>query len=151
LKEATKLFNDELKKIVKNNQNFKIEGLTGKNRKSLIKSIKDFIKKKKEIPSIDKITLSELTDFYVANKVIFKHFNQAELEVIRNYRNNVHLFGDKMIGSFDEINKYSKEVLILIISMINQLPPLPEEIIMKESFCMEQDRLMKQIQDWKDK
>lgn len=125
--------------------------MTGKNRKSLIKSIKDFIKKKKEIPSIDKITLSELTDFYAANKVIFKHFNQAELEVIRNYRNNVHLFGDKMIGSYDEINKYSKEVLILIISMINQLPPLPEEIIMKESFCMEQDRLMKQIQDWKDK
>src|SRR5699024_6901571 len=91
VEEAIKLFNDDLKKIVKNNQNLKIEGLTGKNRKSLIKSIKDFIKKKKEIPSIDKITLSELTDFYVANKVIFKHFNQAELEVIRNYRNNVHL------------------------------------------------------------
>ncbi|BAM48018.1 hypothetical protein [Amphibacillus xylanus] len=151
VEEAIKLFNDDLKKIVKNNQNLKIEGLTGKNRKSLIKSIKDFIKKKKEIPSINKIMLSELIDFYVANKVIFKHFNQAELEVIRNYRNNVHLFGDKMIGSYDEINKFSKEVLSLLISMINQLPPLPEEIIIKESFCMEQDRLMKQIQDWKDK
>lgn len=95
--------------------------------------------------------LSELIDFYVANKVIYKHFNENELEVIREYRNGVHFFEDRKIGSYDEINKYSKEVLMLIIKMISQLPPLPDEIIVNECYYQEQDRLLKQIQYWKDK
>jgi len=148
LKDATKKLNNQLKAVVKNNNHDENEGLNGKKRKRFMENINSFMKEKEKLPNIEDISLSYLIDFYESEKVIPEAFNKNDMHRIREFRNAIHSFKSREIGTWEDLNKYSKEVLKLLIKMIDQLLPLPDYAKLDEDFVKEMNRLSKQQYQW---
>lgn len=140
-----KEFNENLKKLVEDSDiNF-----SGKDRKSLMKKIDEIIKDKKNLPMIDKLTLEPLIAFYTSNKIFNSNeYSEEEFRRIRDYRNAIHSFQKREIGSWDELNYYSKVLLMLLIDMNYRLPSLPDEIPLTEEIYDKQIELVMLEQQW---
>lgn len=152
LQEAlTGKFSDILKDIVKDNQEKKIEGVTSKIRKSFEKKVKKVIADKSVMPAIDAITLSDLIQFYFGESVINQQeYSKASVETINKYRNSIHSFKNRHIGTWAELNEYSKIVLMLIIGILHRLPDLPDEIECEHNYFAEERALSQQEYKWFD-
>lgn len=152
LKESLKVLNDKLKEVVASNHVAGDGGLTGKRRKRFIEKVRNFIQEKAVMPKLSDITLSDLIDFYFSEEVIYNEnsFKKEELEKIRDYRNAIHSFKDRNIGTWDELNEYSKLVLLLVLEMIGQLPTVPDDASLEEWYYHGESRLVMQQAKWFD-
>lgn len=142
-------FKNLLDTLVKENEKNGRKGLNNTIKKSYIKKSKEIVKQKSELPKIHRITLSDLLQFYFSEDVISKEdFSQDELEKIRDYRNSIHAFQKRDIGTWDELNEYLKLVLMLVIEIIHRLPMLPDEIPIDGEFFQEKTALLMKEQEW---
>lgn len=144
-------FSDILKDIVKDNQEKEIEGVTSKIRKSFEKKVKKIITDKSVMPAIETITLSDLIQFYFGENVINEQqYSKKSVETINWYRNSIHSFKDRPIGTWSELNEFSKIVLMLIIGILNRLPDIPDEIPVEYNYSVENRELLQQENKWFD-
>lgn len=152
LEESLIVFNDRLKQVIASNQGTDDGGLNGKRRKSFIKKVRQLIQEKAVMPNLADITLSNLIDFYFSEAVIYNKsiYKKEELQKIRDYRNTIHSFKDRNIGTWDELNEYSKLVLLLVIEMLGQLPSVPDDVPLEEWYYQEETRLVMQQSNWFD-
>ncbi len=143
--------NEELKSIVQDNINNELMGLTGKIRKSFITQVNEILERKEGIPSLENITLSDLLDFYFSQDVLMKgNYEQVDLQKIRDYRNGIHSFKGRVIGSWEEMNNYAKVYLQVTIDMLHQLPSIPDEVPIPEWYLEDRSEILMQENEWFD-
>lgn len=115
--------------LIQNNEEHGINGLTPDIRRSFLKRVRQVIKDKSVMPEINAITLYDLIQFYFEENVINKNeHSQDSYVTISRYRNSIHSFQKRNIGTWSELNEYSKLILLLIIEMLHRLPDLPDEL-----------------------
>jgi hypothetical protein len=138
-------FNDKLKEMV-NDETIEFKG---SDRKSFLDKVKYIIKEKEQLPRIDRLTLEPLIGFYFSENVMdWKHYSVEELRKIRDYRNSIHSFQEREIGTWNEFNHYVKILITLIIDMINRLPDLPDDVPWDTNFYEGRANLLMQEQKW---
>ncbi|MGG0639320.1 hypothetical protein ABE035_04005 [Bacillus altitudinis] len=121
-------FKENLEDIVKQNEANGEKGITNAVKKSFIIKAKEILKQKSDLPKIERITLSDLIDFYFCENVLeSKDYGKEDLQKIRDYRNAIHAFQKRVIGSWDDYNNYLKDVIMLTIDILYRLPDLPVE------------------------
>lgn len=121
-------FKEQLEDIVKQNVSNSGTGLTTNIKNSFLDKAKDILKQKSNIPSIEKVMLSDLINLYFSEGILQRDdYNKVDLETIRDYRNGIHNFQERVIGSWDEYNNYLKAVIMLIIDISYHLPSIPDE------------------------
>ena len=119
-------FSESLETIIANNADG--EGLDKKIKASFINKAKYILSSKEHMPKIDKITLSDLINFYLKQRVVERDTLDSEnANKIRDYRNAIHAFQERQIGSWEEYNEHIKTVIILIIDMLYRLPDIKDE------------------------
>jgi hypothetical protein len=121
-------FKENLGDIVKQNLVSGLEGLTNDIKKSFVTKAKEILKQKSDLPKIERITLSDLIDFYFNKNVLGStDYGKGDLQKIRDYRNAIHAFQKRVIGSWDDFNNYLKDVIMLTIDILYRLPDIPDE------------------------
>ncbi|MFF2499574.1 hypothetical protein [Peribacillus sp. NPDC058075] len=105
LEESLVVFNDKLKQVVTSNQVSDDGGLNGKRRKRFLEKVQQLIQEKAVMPKLADITLSNLIDFYFSEEVIYNGsiYEKKELQKIRDYRNAIHSFKDRSIGTWNDL------------------------------------------------
>jgi hypothetical protein len=121
-------FKENLEDIVKQNEASGKKGLTNANKKSFITKAKEILKQKSDLPKIERMTLSDLIDFYFSENVLGSNdYGKEDLQKIRDYRNAIHAFQKRVIGSWDDYNNYLKYIIMLTIDILYRLPDIPDE------------------------
>ncbi|MGS2746351.1 hypothetical protein ACVAMH_05440 [Bacillus zanthoxyli] len=144
-------FKDSLDQIVKDNVAKGEKGLTNPIKKSFLEKAKYILKQKKELPSIEKITLSDLLDFYFSEDIIKDgEYTKEDLQKIRDYRNAIHTFQKRIIGTWDEFNNYLKLVILLIIEILYRLPDPDPEVAFPDFYIKDKSQLIMQEKVWFD-
>lgn len=90
-------------------------------RKSLREAIKDEIKKHTKEHPIEKVMLDELIQFYNDQK-IFDDDEIKQIRKIQEYRNGIHSFQKRKIGTWDELIEGAKFLCYLQEWIMNRLP-----------------------------
>ena len=140
-------FKETLEEIISSNT--EEEGLTNNIKRSFISKAKDILKSRKKLPSIERITLSDLIDFYFHEDILVsKEYNQKDLQKIRDYRNSIHAFQERTIGSWEEYNDYLKTIILLLIDMLDRLPILESEDPMPEWYSTQKSALTMKENEW---
>jgi len=146
-KEVTTALNN----IIETNEKQGIDGITPEIRKSFLKKVRKVIKDKSVMPEINAITLYDLVHFYFEENVINKNeHSQDKYETISRYRNSIHSFQKREIGTWSELNEYSKLVLLLIIEILHRFPDIPDEITCEFNYFKEDRELFHQEVEWLD-
>lgn len=140
-------FDESLKEIVEQNKTNGIVGLNSKIRKSFKEKAQKILKDKEKKLNIEKLTLSQLIDFYCSEE-IFPKEKLGELQKVRDYRNSIHAFQKRKIGTWNELNEYSKFFLIIITQILDRLPEFPDEVPFDSGYSEEKIRLMMKRQEW---
>lgn len=144
-------FKENLEDIVKQNEVNGEKGLTNYIKKSFIKKAQDILKQKSNLPKIERITLSDLIDFYFSEDVLISNeYNKKDLQKIRDYRNAIHAFQKRVIGSWEDYNIYLKYVIILTIDILYRLPDIPDEEPIPEWYYNERSVIIMQENKWFD-
>ncbi|MGC7812034.1 hypothetical protein [Bacillus paranthracis] len=144
-------FKDSLDQIVKDNIAKGGKGLTNPIKKSFLKKVKYILQQKKELPSIEKITLSDLLDFYFSEDIIKDgEYTKEDLQKIRDYRNAIHTFQKRIIGTWDEFNNYLKLVILLIIEISYRLPDPDPGVAFPDFYIKDKSQLIMQEKVWFD-
>lgn len=121
-------FKQQLEDLVKQNDPNSGKGLTTKIKNSFMDKAKDILKQKSSIPKIEKVMLSDLINIYFSEGILKRdEYDKEDLDTIKDYRNGIHNFQDRVIGSWDEYNNYLKAVIMLIIDISYHLPPIPDD------------------------
>jgi len=82
-------------------------------RKSLKKSIKNYLKTRREITQLEELNLGNLISFYCKN--IWNNEDCFdELDIIRRYRNYIHPFKKREIGEWDRLLQSLKFVFSVV-------------------------------------
>lgn len=117
--------------------------------KSFIKQINQIIKERSQLFKIEKITLSPLIDFYFSNEIFTRgDIDQDSLNRIRDYRNAIHSFQKRSIGSWEELNESLKYFLILLYDLLDRLPEIPEDIPIPEFYMTDKTEIYLQKGHW---
>ncbi|CEY35381.1 Uncharacterised protein [Streptococcus pneumoniae] len=142
-------FKDSLEQIVKDNAAKGKKGLTNPIKKSFLSKAKYILKQKEKLPSIEKITLSDLLDFYFSEDIIKDgEYTKEDLQKVRDYRNAIHTFQKRIIGTWDEFNDYLKYVILLIIEILYRLPDPNPEVTFPEWYVTGKSQLIMQEKVW---
>ncbi|MFB4472910.1 hypothetical protein ACDI16_08160 [Oceanobacillus caeni] len=144
-------FKERLEDIVKQNESIGKKGLTNTIKKSFIAKAQDILKQKSKLPQIERITLSDLIDFYFSENVLASNeYSKKELQQIRDYRNAIHTFQKRVIGSWEDYNNYLKYVIILTIDILYRLPNIPDEEPIPEWYYHEKSEIIMEENKWFD-
>lgn len=142
-------FKNTLNTIIENNNTG--EGLTNEIKKSFINKAKDILKSKRNLPKIERITLSDLIAFYFDKGVVEgNEYSQEDFDKIRDYRNAIHAFQERTIGSWEDYNNYIKTVITLIIDMLYRLPEIEFDGPIPEWYYDRKSELIMQENEWFD-
>mgnify|MGYP001388102512 CR=1 FL=1 len=138
-----------LESLVHQNEQNGVIGLTNEIKKSFIRKATDILKEKRKLPKLERITLSDLIDFYESQNVLLKgDYEKEDLQKIRDYRNSIHTFQKRTIGSWDELNEYGKVLLQMTIDMLYQLPEIPSEVPIPEWYYDDKSEIIMQANNW---
>ncbi|MCY7810651.1 hypothetical protein MOF13_09010 [Bacillus spizizenii] len=144
-------FKENLEDIVKQNEVNGEKGITNTIKKSFISKAKEILKQKSDLPKIERITLSDLIDFYFSENVLESNeYGKEDLQKIRDYRNAIHAFQKRVIGSWDDYNNYLKDVIMLIIDILYRLPNLPDEEPIPDWYYTGKTEIIMQEKKWFD-
>lgn len=147
----TDSFKESLEDIVRQNKASGKNGLTNTIKKSFIKKAKAILEQKSELPKIESITLSDLINFYFSEDVLGStDYGKMDLQEIGKYRNSIHSFQKRVIGSWDDYNNHLKNVIMLIIDILYRLPPIPDEEPIPYWYYDEKTEIMMQEKKWFD-
>ncbi|OPH52181.1 hypothetical protein BC351_33145 [Paenibacillus ferrarius] len=143
-------FKSQLESIIEQNKIIgDTKGLTNDIKKSFLTKVKEILKHKIQLPKIERITLSDLIDFYFSENVIESNdYSKADLQIIRDYRNAIHAFQERRIGSWDEYNNYLKAVILLTIDMLSRLPSIPDAVPFPEWYVNDKTEITMQENRW---
>ncbi len=142
-------FKESLTKLVKENEDGGKPGLTKRILKSFLEKAKGILKDKLEDPRIEKINLSDLINFYFGQGVIQDtEYTQGDLDKIRGYRNAIHAFQKREIGSWEELNKHIKDLILLSIDMLYRLPDIPQEVPLPDWYVENKSSIIMQEHKW---
>lgn len=137
---AKEALNETLDLLVETNKEGNGKGITGKRRKSLKKEINSYLDRKAKILDIKSITLSDLLAFYKTQN-IFKDNEAdewvAELNKIREYRNGIHSFQDRIIGDWDEYIHSVKIFVWFLMDIFDRFPEVESEIPLLEDYFID--------------
>lgn len=138
-----------LEKVVVDNELNAREALTNRQKNSFLKKVRGILRSKTKLKSVERLTLSELIDLYF-NKEIIKstEYDKADLQKIRDYRNAIHSFQKRYIGTWEELNKYMKYVILLLMDIIYRLPEIPSEAAIPDWYAEKKTQLIMQEQVW---
>lgn len=76
---------------------------------------------------------------------------EKDMHEIRNYRNAIHSFKDRPVGTWEELNEYLKLIIRLMVDMITRLSDLPDEVLpIPEFYSEEKTKLIMQEKEWFD-
>jgi len=144
-------FKENLEDIVKKNEASGQKGLTNRIKKSYITKAKEILKQKSDLPMINRITLSDLIDFYFSENVLNSNdYGKEDLQTIRDYRNAIHAFQKRVIGSWDDYNNYLKDVIMLTIDILYRLPDIPDDEPIPEWYYHGKSEIIMQEKKWFD-
>ncbi|WP_416043002.1 hypothetical protein [Bacillus halotolerans] len=144
-------FKENLEDIVKQNEVNGEKGITNTIKKSFISKVKEILKQKSDLPKIERITLSDLIDFYFSENVLESNeYGKENLQKIRDYRNAIHAFQKRVIGSWDDYNNYLKDVIMLTIDILYRLPNLPDEEPIPDWYYTGKTEIIMQEKKWFD-
>lgn len=144
-------FKENLEDIVKQNEANGEKGITNAIKKSFITKAKEILKQKSDLPKIERITLSDLIDFYFSENVLESNeYSKDDLQKIRDYRNAIHAFQKRVIGSWDDYNNYLKDVIMLTIDILYRLPDLPDEEPIPDWYYAGKTEIIMQEKKWFD-
>ncbi|MED3201385.1 hypothetical protein ACWKTL_27935 [Bacillus toyonensis] len=144
-------FKENLEAIVKQNEVGGEKGLTNTIKKSFIIKVKEILKQKSSLPKIERITLSDLIDFYFSENVLGSNdYGKEDLQKIRDYRNAIHAFQKRVIGSWDDYNIYLKDVIMLTIDILYRLPDIPDEEPIPDWYYKGKTEIIMQEKVWFD-
>ncbi|MEH7489238.1 hypothetical protein [Priestia megaterium] len=144
-------FKESLEDIVKQNETNDKKGLTNAVKKSFIDKAKEILRQKSSLPKIERITLSDLIDFYFSENVLESNdYGKEDLQKIRDYRNAIHAFQKRIIGSWDEYNNYLKAVIMLTIDILYRLPDIPDEESIPSWYYAGKTEIIMQEKEWFD-
>lgn len=97
------------------------------NSKSLKNDIKDYLKKKNNITSLENVNLQNLIEFFEV-KVEWEKCNILALHKIRMNRNVVHSFKQRQVDGWDDLVDSLKFYCVLLIDLRGMMPPFDDVI-----------------------
>jgi len=95
--------------------------------KSLKKAIKEHLKSKQEVTSLENLNLQNLIAFFEIN-LSWDNDYITELNKIRNYRNCVHAFKKRDIGLWEELLYSLKFYCVLLLDLQGMMPDVDDMI-----------------------
>lgn len=144
-------FKAALDAVVAKNTQDGTSGLTSRIKKSFLEKANEILKDKRDLPKIEKITLADLIGFYFKHKVVHSNqYGEGELRKIQSYRNAIHAFQKRSIGSWEELNEHAKVLIMLTINMLYQLPEMPSEVPYPEWYYQNKSTIVMQENQWFD-
>lgn len=99
--------------------------LNKKNRDSLKKILKDFLKSKQDTTHLEQMNLQSLISFFKIH-VWWKDDYSEELEVIREFRNCVHAFKSRDIGEWERLLDSLKFYCVLLLDLRSMTPDVDD-------------------------
>ncbi|MFC9778346.1 hypothetical protein [Paenibacillus chitinolyticus] len=142
-------FKTTLEEIVTQNEQLGTGGLTTEIMKSFIKKTKDILRLKRRLPKIEKISLGDLIDFYYSENVLrSRQYDKQDLHQIQYYRNAIHAFQKRTIGSWDELNEHAKVLIMLMVDILNQLPEIPYKLPIPAWYYEEKSNIIMKETKW---
>lgn len=97
------------------------------NSKSLKNDIKDYLKKKKDITSLENVNLQNLIAFFEV-VVEWEKCNIDALNKIRMNRNAIHSFKQRQVDGWDDLVHSLKFYCILLLDLQSMMPPFDDVI-----------------------
>ncbi|MZK49019.1 hypothetical protein [Clostridium beijerinckii] len=101
------------------------EDLGNDKKKNLKKTIKNYLKTRKETTHLEQLNLQSLIAFYKVN-VWWKDEYTEELEIIREYRNCVHSFKRRDVGEWDRLLESLKFYCTLLLDLRSMTPDVDD-------------------------
>lgn len=152
IKEELGSLKEKLEEIVEQNNANDEKGLTSRVKTSFLTKVKDILKQKSDLPKIERITLSELIAFYFSEDVLGSNdaYNDEDLKTIANYRNSIHAFQKRTIGTWEEYNNYLKLVILVMLDILSRLPDIPSEVPIPAWYYEDKTQIVMQEKKWFD-
>ncbi len=107
--------------------------LTNEIKNSLLNKIKELLEQNSGL-----FTLSHLIDFYIDKNVLENTLcGKESLQKIKEFRIEILSFKKSVLSSWEDLNKYLKLLIKLIIDMLHRLPEVPYDESMLNSFTLD--------------